>query len=125
MINYSNNPQTIVNGYFSASRNVFLLSSVAIALYGFSGTFKIPHSESIIKILSIIIFIICLAYIFNVNYSFRKYIKLLENEQDNLPNYVDIQYMKNTLYITYGYTLLLIIIIILTLIRLVNRLVGK
>jgi uncharacterized membrane protein YidH (DUF202 family) len=118
---YANNPQAVVNGFYSASRNVFLMSSIGIAMYGFSGTFKITQSESMIKIFSIGIFIICTLYGLNIGYSFHKYIKLLEEDIPNLPNYVDIPYMKNALYITIGYIIMVLIIIVLTMLRLINR----
>ena len=41
---YTNNPQSVLNGYFSGTRNVYLTSSVAIAMYGFASTFKINFS---------------------------------------------------------------------------------
>ena len=41
---YNNNPLTYYNGFTSACRNVFLLSSVSLAMYGYSNTFKINSS---------------------------------------------------------------------------------
>ncbi len=118
---YSNNPQSVVNGFFSASRNVFLMSTVGIAMYGFSNTFKITQSDSIIKIISITIFIISITYGLNVCYAFHKYINILEEDRPNLPNYVDIEYMRRALYITILYLVILLIIIVLTMRRLINR----
>ena len=37
---------TISNGFYSASRNIFLMSAVAVT-YGFSDTFKITGSDSL------------------------------------------------------------------------------
>ena len=48
MPNYANNPQAISNGFYSASRNIFLMSAVAVAMW-FSNTFKITRSDSTIK----------------------------------------------------------------------------
>ena len=118
---YANIPQSVVNGFFSASRNVFLMSTVGIAMYGFSNTFKITQSDSIIKIISITIFIISITYGLNVCYAFHKYINILEEDRPNLPKYVDIEYMLRALYITILYLVILFIIIVLTLRRLINR----
>ena len=124
MPNYANNPQAISNGFYSASRNIFLMSAVAVAMYGFSNTFKITKSDSTIKIVSICIFTIALSYGINTCYSYQKYINLIKQDKDNLPNYVDFRVMQNYVYITSAYLILLIIIVTLMLIRLVNRLTG-
>ena len=124
MPNYANNPQAISNGFYSASRNIFLMSAVAVAMYGFSNTFKITKSDSTIKIVSICIFTIALSYGINTCYSYQKYINLIKQDKDNLPNYVDFRVMQNYVYITSAYLILLIIIVTLMLIRLFNRLTG-
>lgn len=124
MPNYANNPQAISNGFYSASRNIFLMSAVAVAMYGFSNTFKITKSDSTIKIVSICIFTIALSYGINTCYSYQKYINLIKQDKDNLPNYVDFRVMQNFVYITSAYLILLIIIVTLMLIRLFNRLTG-
>ena len=125
MPNYANNPQAISNGFYSASRNIFLMSAVAVAMYGFSNTFKITRSDSTIKIVSIVIFSIALAYGINTCYAYHKYIELIKQDKENLPNYVDFRVMENYVIITSAYLVLLVIIVTLMLIRLYNRLIGK
>lgn len=125
MPNYANNPQAISNGFYSASRNIFLMSAVAVAMYGFSNTFKITRSDSTIKIVSIVIFSIALAYGINTCYAYQKYIDLIKQDKENLPNYVDFRVMENYVIITSAYLVLLVIIVTLMLIRLFNRLSGK
>ena len=121
MPNYANNPQAISNGFYSASRNIFLMSAVAVAMYGFSNTFKITRSDSTIKIVSIVIFCIALAYGMNTCYA---YIDLIKQDKENLPNYVDFRVMENYVIITSAYLVLLVIIVTLMLIRLYNRLTS-
>ena len=65
--------QVFMNGFHSASRNVFLVSSVAIGLYGFSETFKIEKSANIIKSLSLFIFLCAFFQGINTSYSMYKY----------------------------------------------------
>ena len=125
MPNYANNPQAISNGFYSASRNIFLTSAVAVTMYGFSNTFKITKSDSTIKIVSILIFMISLSYGINTCYSYQKYITLLKQDEANVPNYVDFKAMQNFVYITSSYLVLLVIILTLMIIRLFNRLIGK
>ena len=124
MPNYANNPQAISNGFYSASRNIFLMSAVAVTMYGFSNTFKITRSDSTIKIVSILIFMIALSYGINTCYSYQKYITLLKQDEANVPNYVDFKTMQNFVYITSSYLILLVIIVSLMLIRLGNRLTS-
>lgn len=125
MPNYANNPQAISNGFYSASRNIFLMSAVSVTIYGFSNTFKITRSDLTIKILSIAVFIIALFYGINTCFAYQKYINLIKKDKENLPNYVDLRVMQNYVYITSAYVFVLIIIIILMLIRLINRLRGN
>ena len=56
---YANNPQSFINGFYSSSRNVFLTVSVAIAMYGFSNSFK-NSREHIVKDISLFIMLFSL-----------------------------------------------------------------
>ena len=114
------NPQRFMNGYHSASRNVFLVSSVAIALYGFSGTFKLDKSVNIIKTLSLFIFLCAFFQGINTIYSLYKYIEYIKTDK-NIQGYLNLNVMYNYLLITSGYTLLLGIVITLAFIRFLNR----
>ena len=52
------NAHTFINGFHSSFRNILVTSSLAIVLYGFSNTFKLNKSIDIIKIISLVIFIL-------------------------------------------------------------------
>ena len=117
---FSDNPQSVINGWYSASRNVFLTVSVAVAMYGFSDSFKIKYSTHIVKDISLLIFIFSFMLGINNIVFFNNYIKKME-KQDNLPLYVDIDSWKRHLYIKMYFMILLLIIIIAILIRLINR----
>ena len=70
---YSNNPQSFVNGFYSASRNVFLTVSVAIAMYGFSASFK-TAKRHLVKDISLFIMLYALLLgITNLIY-FKRYL---------------------------------------------------
>ena len=118
---YANNPQTFINSFHSASRNVFLTSSIGVAIYGFSNTFKIGLSVNIIKIISIITFMFSLMLGVNTLMGFKRYYDILEQDKDNLPNYVDLEIWRNYLYITSIYIGILCAIVIVALLRLFNR----
>lgn len=110
-----------MNSFHSASRNVFLTSSIGIAMYGFSNTFKLDMSVNIIKLISILIFIFSFVLGLNTIVMYKRYLKVLKKDTENLPNYIDLQVWRNYLYITYFYLCVLLIIICLAILRLINR----
>ena len=121
---YANNPQTFMNGFYSSSRNVFLTVSIAIAMYGFSGSFKLGVSVDMIKDISLLIFIFSFMLGINNIHIFYNYIKALEKERDNgdvLPLYVNLKLWRRYLYIKIYFMILLIVLIIASSRRLFNR----
>lgn len=118
---YANNPQSVINGFYSASRNVFLTVSVAVAMYGFSNTFKLNISQNNIKNVSLMILIFSFMLGVNNIVIFYKYINKLEKDKENLPIYVDIPALKAHIYIKIFFVFLVAIILVLGLIRLKNR----
>tara|TARA_B110000285_G_scaffold129699_1_gene145907 strand:+ start:556 stop:939 length:384 start_codon:yes stop_codon:yes gene_type:complete len=121
---YANNPQTFMNGFYSSSRNVFLTVSIAVAMYGFSSTFKLGVSVGVIKDMSLLIFIFSFMLGVNNIHIFYNYIKALEKERDNgevLPIYVNLKLWRRYLYIKIYFMILLIILIIASSRRLFNR----
>lgn len=94
---YANNPQAVMNGFYSASRNVFLTLSIGIAMYGFSESFKIGASKHIVKDISLLIFIFSFVLGVTNVYMFNNYIKELEKDKAKgniLPNYIDLKSWK-------------------------------
>ena len=121
---YANNPQTFMNGFYSSSRNVFLTVSIAVAMYGFSSTFKLGVSVGVIKDMSLLIFIFSFMLGVNNIHIFYNYIKALEKERDNgevLPIYVNLKLWRRYLYIKIYFMIILIILIIASSRRLFNR----
>jgi hypothetical protein len=121
---YANNPQSVINGFYSNSRNVFLTLSIGVAMYGFSNSFKLGVSQNVIKDISLLIFLFSLMTGINNVVLFNNYIKGLENEQlagEELPLYVDLNGWKRFLYIKIYFLVLLIFIIIAAFVRLFIR----
>jgi len=121
---YANNPQAVMNGFYSASRNVFLTLSIGIAMYGFSESFKIGVSKHIVKDISLLIFIFSFVLGVTNVYMFNNYIKELEKDKAKghiLPNYIDLKSWKSHVYIKLYMILLILLIIIAGVIRLFNR----
>lgn len=119
---YANNPQAVINGFYSSSRNVFLTVSVAIAMYGFSNTFKLGISQSNIKIISLLILVFSFMLGINNLYIFNRYINNLKKDKENLPIYVDLPALKAHIYIKLWFVLLVAGVLIFGVIRLKNRL---
>ena len=80
---YANNPQAFLNGYISGMRNVFLTTTVGIAVYGFSKGFLNKKSDSIMRILSLIIYLFSFTYLINTNTLFRKYTNWKKSKRYN------------------------------------------
>ena len=121
---YANNPQSVINGFYSASRNVFLTVSVGIAMYGFSNTFKVNISQHNIKNISLMILFFALMLGINNVIIFFRYLKKLEKDKDNLPIYVDLKYLWYHIYIKIFFIILIMIVLLSTILRIRNRL-GK
>jgi len=118
---YANNPQAFMNGFLSGSRNIFLTSSVGIAMYGFSNTFKLGISVNVVKLISIIIFQFSFLLGLNTLIGYKRYYDILKKDKKNVPDYVDFQIWNNFLYITSIYLVILFMIISVTSVRLYNR----
>ena len=126
MSKFANNPQTFINGYISGVRNIFLLTTVGVGMYGFSKSFKNKQSEAIMRLFSCTIYIFALLYLINTNLLFRKYLNKIENSRDRevLPEYIDLKHWRYYEYLTWIYSVILSIIIILALKRFIKILLG-
>ena len=121
---YANNPQAVINGFHSSSRNVFLTLSIGVAMFGFSSSFNLGSSQNIIKDISLLIFLFSLSLGINNVVLFNNYIKGLEKEQlagEELPLYLELNGWKRYLYIKIYFLVLLACIIIAAFIRLYIR----
>jgi hypothetical protein len=121
---YANNPQSVINGFYSNSRNVFLTLSIGVAMYGFSNSFKLGVSQNIIKDISLLIFLFSFMTGINNVVLFNNYIKGLEKEKlagAELPLYLDLNGWKRFLYIKIYFLVLLAFIIIAAFVRLYIR----
>jgi hypothetical protein len=102
---YSNNPQAVYNGLISGQRNMFLSSSVAIVMIGFSNSFKRKEIELSIKICGLLIILLSIFIGFRATYDFNYY---FSHNKENLPNYIPLSSWKNMEYVTYIYIGILI-----------------
>ena len=113
-MNFSNNPHSVYNGAISGQRNMFLSSSLATIMIGFSHNFKNKDTILFVKLIGLCIFALSIVIGLLSNNDFRFYLDKVKNE---LPEYVPIDNWYAYSNIVYIYTFLIAIIIVLFLIR--------
>tara|TARA_B100000900_G_C20459366_1_gene666552 strand:+ start:488 stop:886 length:399 start_codon:yes stop_codon:yes gene_type:complete len=104
---YSNNPYAVYNGMIAGYRNMFLSSTVAIALIGFSQEFKNPRMKFLVSIIGVILFFLALFIAYLTISDMDNY---LQHNEDDLPEYIDTDLWKKTYYIGYIYGSILILL---------------
>ena len=115
-INFSNNPQSVYNGFMSGMRNMFLLSSVAIAMFGF-----LKNRNLLFMISAAFIFFFA-AYIgINVALDFEHYLKSNEFPKSSYRY----EQWKKWKYVCYIYAVFLIILGSTLLFTRIKSVIGK
>tara|TARA_B100000073_G_scaffold20854_1_gene16542 strand:+ start:342 stop:734 length:393 start_codon:yes stop_codon:yes gene_type:complete len=110
----ANNPQSFFNGYLSAMRNSIITSSLGIAIYGFSRSFKKKASKKIMKRLSILVYIFSFIIMLNTVLLLRKYLNdLSKKEIKEFPKYIDLKKWRNYEYLGWFFIIIVLLIIIL------------
>ena len=104
------NVQSYYNGYISACRNIFLTSSVAIILYGFSNSFKTSSSISVVRFSSTFVFLFALLYGFTTVLGMFRYIKEIEKSNEPLSAAVQLDLWRANAYLVSSYLVLLLIL---------------
>jgi|TARA_B110000971_G_scaffold188571_1_gene198403 hypothetical protein len=107
---YSNNPHTVYNGYMSGQRNMFLSSSVAIVMIGFSNSFKRDTVKLSIKICGLLIIMLSIFIGLTSTHDFKYY---LSHNKEPLPSYIPLTSWKSLEYVTYIYSGILICLAVL------------
>ena len=102
-----------LNTYISMQRNIFLLSSVGIAMFGFSSNFK--EYKNFMKFISISILIITIIYGYKASIDFKENIALTRK---NNPQFIQVDTWYGWTVITYFYLSILAILIFIILYRL-------
>lgn len=100
-------PHPLVDGYISMQRNMFLTSSIGIAMMGFSNNFK--EYKKLIKIIAFIIFIFSIVYGYNASKDSIDYINYIK-KQKNLPELyiIMLDKWKKWILLTYIYIIITI-----------------
>jgi hypothetical protein len=101
------NPHTVYNGAVSSQRNMFLSSSLAIVMIGFSDKFKNDFAVYLVRLMGVLIFFISVYIGFLSNYDFRFY---LDSVKDELPGHIPIDNWYRLSYVVYLYSLILFVL---------------
>jgi hypothetical protein len=118
---YNINPIGYYNGFISASRNIFLTSTVGLALFTYSSSFKIASSIDIVRLGSMGILLFSILYGINTTYGMNKYINMLKRDNKELQEDIQINLWKNYTYLNIYYIVLLVVILLTALRRFMNR----
>jgi len=105
---YPNNPQSVYNGMMSGQRNMFLSSSLAIAMIGFSNKFDNKYITWFTKIIGSFIFILSIVIGLSTANDYTFYLNKLNT--DDIPSYIPLDNWYRWSYILYIYCLFIGII---------------
>tara|TARA_B100000989_G_C19283728_1_gene361375 strand:+ start:37 stop:402 length:366 start_codon:yes stop_codon:yes gene_type:complete len=111
------NPQNYYNGFISLSRNVFLTSSVGIAMHGYSNSFKTSTSSILVMVAAKLIFVFAFLYgLFGV-IGMLRYMKQIENSNEPLSKQVQLNLWRRQVYLVCFYLAIIFVLFILKLKR--------
>jgi len=104
----SHNPQSMVNGYISMSRNMFLLSSIGFASMAFSNTFN--EYKKLVQIIALSIFIYSIIYGYKATYDFGLYLDYMLQQKDiGEPHNLQLKQWRGWITLTYVYICILLV----------------
>ena len=110
---YSNNPYSVFGVLVSSQRNMYLTSSIAISIIGFSDTFTDFKIKTNLKIFGLIIFMMSIYTGISASNQFSYYL----SKSKDLPDDIPIKSWKRWQYISYVYSVLITWVAILFLNR--------
>ena len=100
-------PYVVYNGMISGYRNMFLSSTVAIGLIGFSQKFVNPRMQYLVSIIGGIIFFLSLFIAYLTTSDMTHY---LYHTEEKLPEYVNAELWKKHFYVGYIYGIVLLLL---------------
>ena len=118
---YNINPIGYYNGFISASRNIFLTSTVGLAMFTYSTSFELKSSIEIVRLGSIGILLFAILYGVNTTHGMNKYINMLERNNRTIQEDIQINLWRNFTYLNTFYIILLSLVIVAALRRYINR----
>ena len=107
------NPQTAYNGMLSGQRNMFLSSSIAFAILGFSEQFSHKHTHFLIQLFGLGLLILSIYIGFKANYDLQFVIDNMDKKKinKNLENMLN--HFLSWKWVVYLYSILLCSLILM------------
>ena len=118
---YQINPQTAYNGMISGQRNMFLSSSIAFVILGFSEKFTHKRSHFLIQLFVLGLLIISIYIGFKSNYDLELIIKNMDKNKINKNLKKILNEFISWKWIVYLYATMLILLIITYSIRKIHK----
>ena len=81
-VRFTHNPQTFVNGFISGQRNMFLVSSISVAITGFADSFVNKRYNLFVKAVGVMILIFSVVYGYSITSGFNYYVTFVEKTPD-------------------------------------------
>ncbi len=107
-------PQSFMNGYLSAMRNSIITTSLGVAIYGFSRSFKKKSSRNIMKRLSVLVYFFSFIIIINSSSLLRNYLNSITDEdKKEFPKYIDLEKWRYYEYLGWFFSTIVFVIILL------------
>ncbi len=117
-------PQSFMNGYLSAMRNSIITTSLGVAIYGFSRSFKKKSSRNIMKRLSVLVYFFSFTIIINSSSLLRNYLNSITDEdKKEFPKYIDIKKWRYYEYLGWFFSIIVFVIILLGLIGDIKKII--
>ena len=117
-------PQSFMNGYLSAMRNSIITTSLGVAIYGFSRSFKKKSSRNIMKRLSVLVYFFSFIIIINSSSLLRNYLNSITDEdKKEFPKYIDIEKWRYYEYLGWFFSTIVFVIILLGLIGDIKKII--
>tara|TARA_Y100000768_G_C23351226_1_gene395523 strand:+ start:129 stop:491 length:363 start_codon:yes stop_codon:yes gene_type:complete len=103
-----------MNGYLSAMRNSIITTSLGVAIYGFSRSFKKKSSRNIMKRLSVLVYFFSFIIIINSSSLLRNYLNSITDEdKKEFPKYIDLEKWRYYEYLGWFFSTIVFVIILL------------
>jgi len=106
--------QSYLNSFISMTRNIFTLSSLSLAMIGFSDRFN--KYQKIVKILGMTILLFSIIYGFYTTNLFGRYIEDIKSENKNLSK-IQINEWKKFKILNYIFIFILTVVFLIILFR--------
>lgn len=109
IMDYSNSPHTVYNSLITGQSNMFLSSSMAIAMIGFVSTWPLEGSRTavVLRLVAICIFIMSIFIGLQSLSDFNVY---MEAHKGDLPDYIPVKQWGRWRYVTYIYTAIIAVV---------------